>query len=70
MMPLSLRAFGAALKIVRSGEHSVASHCECETRYSTKALGAWAKILKSWMKTHDVFAVFVAGAKERDPAAA
>lgn len=43
---------------------------ECVTGYALKDLDAWAKTLKSWAKTRDVFAFFIAGAKERNPAAA
>jgi len=41
-----------------------------ETGYPVKEIDAWAKTFKGWAKTRDVFAFFIAGAKERNPAAA
>ncbi len=41
---------------------------ECETGYAPGAQGSSAKPLKNRAKTRDVFAFFIAGAKERNPA--
>jgi len=41
-----------------------------ETGYAPGELDSWAQTLKGWAKTRDVFAFFIAGAKERNPAAA
>ncbi len=38
--------------------------------YPRPALKAWAKKLREWEKNGDVFAYFISGAKERNPAAA
>lgn len=38
--------------------------------YPAAELDAWAGTLKGWAKTREVFAFFIAGAKERNPAAA
>lgn len=43
---------------------------EVETGYPPAELDAWAKTLKGWAKKREVFAFFIAGAKERNPAAA
>ncbi|MGE0828496.1 MAG: DUF72 domain-containing protein [Hyphomonadaceae bacterium] len=43
---------------------------EEKTGYPAKDISAWAKTFKDWAKTRDVFAYFIAGAKERNPAAA
>lgn len=43
---------------------------EEETGYPKKEIDSWAKTLKDWAKRRDVFAFFIAGAKERNPAAA
>lgn len=40
------------------------------TGYPAGEIGAWAKTFKDWAKTRDVFAFFISGAKERNPAAA
>jgi len=41
-----------------------------KTGYPAKEMNAWAKTFKDWAKDRDVFAFFIAGAKERNPAAA
>ena len=41
-----------------------------KTGYPPKELDAWAKTFKDWAKTRDVFAFFISGAKQRNPAAA
>ena len=38
--------------------------------YPKKALDSWAKTLRGWADRRDVFAFFISGAKERNPAAA
>lgn len=43
---------------------------DIETGYKTADLATWAKTFKGWAKTREVFAFFIAGAKERNPAAA
>ena len=43
---------------------------DIETGYSAGDLDAWAKTLKGWAKKREVFAFFISGAKERNPAAA
>lgn len=43
---------------------------DVETGYTTGKLGRWAKTFKGWAKDREVFAFFIAGAKERNPAAA
>ncbi len=46
------------------------SQAEIETGYSAKDLDAWAKTAKGWTGRGDAFVYFIAGAKERAPAAA
>ena len=46
------------------------SQAEIETGYSDKDLDGWAKTAKGWAKRGDAFVYFIAGAKERAPAAA
>jgi uncharacterized protein YecE (DUF72 family) len=46
------------------------SASDIETGYAPADLDAWAKTLKGWAKKREVFAFFIAGAKERNPAAA
>jgi uncharacterized protein YecE (DUF72 family) len=46
------------------------SRAEEQTGYPAKEIGAWAKTFKSWAAKRAVFGFFVAGAKERNPAAA
>jgi uncharacterized protein YecE (DUF72 family) len=41
-----------------------------KTGYKPADLDRWAKTAKGWMKRGDVFAYFISGAKERNPAAA
>ena len=41
-----------------------------KTGYAPDELAAWAKTFKSWAKKRDVFAFFISGEKERNPAAA
>jgi uncharacterized protein YecE (DUF72 family) len=41
-----------------------------KTGYPAKELNAWAKTFKGWAETRDVFAFFISGAKETNPAAA
>ncbi|MGE3141940.1 MAG: DUF72 domain-containing protein [Hyphomonadaceae bacterium] len=41
-----------------------------KTGYPPKELETWARTFKDWGQTRDVFAFFIAGAKERNPAAA
>lgn len=41
-----------------------------ETGYSPAELDTWAKTFKGWAKKRDVFAFFISGEKERNPAAA
>lgn len=41
-----------------------------EDGYAPDELDSWAKTFKGWAKTRDVFGFFIAGAKERNPAAA
>ncbi|MET0544999.1 MAG: DUF72 domain-containing protein [Caulobacterales bacterium] len=43
---------------------------DVETGYPAEALDEWAKTFKTWAKKRDVFGFFIAGAKERNPAAA
>lgn len=43
---------------------------DIETGYEPGELDAWAKRLKGWAKKREVFAFFISGAKERNPAAA
>jgi len=43
---------------------------DIETGYSAADLDRWAKTFKGWAKTREVFAFFISGAKERNPAAA
>ena len=38
--------------------------------YPAAELDAWAGTLKGWAETREVFAFFISGAKERNPAAA
>jgi hypothetical protein len=38
--------------------------------YSAAEIGRFAKTLTGWSKNQDVFAFFISGAKERNPAAA
>ncbi|MGE0045219.1 MAG: DUF72 domain-containing protein [Hyphomonadaceae bacterium] len=40
------------------------------TGYPKTEISSWAKTFKDWGKDRDVFAFFIAGAKERNPAAA
>lgn len=40
------------------------------TGYSTADISNWAKLYKDWSAKQDVFAFFISGAKERNPAAA
>lgn len=40
------------------------------TGYSAADIGKWAKLYKDWSGKQDVFAFFISGAKERNPAAA
>jgi uncharacterized protein YecE (DUF72 family) len=46
------------------------SQAEIETGYSGKDLDGWAKTAKGWARRGDAFVYFIAGAKERAPAAA
>lgn len=46
------------------------SRADENTGYPAKELAAWAKSFKGWADKRDVFAFFIAGAKERNPAAA
>lgn len=41
-----------------------------ETGYAPAAIGEWAKRAKAWAARGDAFVYFIAGAKERNPAAA
>lgn len=41
-----------------------------ETGYAPAAIGKWAKRAKAWAARGDAFVYFIAGAKERNPAAA
>lgn len=38
--------------------------------YAPKALEQWAKTLKTWAQTRDIYVFFIAGAKQTNPAAA
>ncbi len=40
------------------------------TGYSAADIGKWAKLYKDWSGSQDVYAFFISGAKERNPAAA
>lgn len=46
------------------------SQGDIETGYGDKELDAWGGTIKGWAKKREVFAFFIAGAKERNPAAA
>ncbi len=46
------------------------SRAEEKTGYPTKELNAWAKTFQGWAAKREVFAFFISGAKERNPAAA
>lgn len=46
------------------------SRSDVATGYTAKEIDAWAKTLKGWAKAREVFAFFIAGAKERNPSAA
>lgn len=46
------------------------SRADVKTGYPPKELDAWAKTLRGWARTRDVFAFLIAGAKERNPAGA
>lgn len=46
------------------------SAAEEKSGYPARALTAWAKRLQDWARTRTVFAFFISGAKERNPAAA
>jgi uncharacterized protein YecE (DUF72 family) len=46
------------------------SQAEVETGYSDKDLDGWAKTAQGWAKRGDAYVYFIAGAKERAPAAA
>lgn len=46
------------------------SAASCKTGYPPKALRKWADTLNTWAQRRDVFAFFISGAKERNPAAA
>jgi uncharacterized protein YecE (DUF72 family) len=43
---------------------------ELATGYTPKALAGYAQLLQGWSQSQDVFAFFISGAKERNPAAA
>jgi len=46
------------------------SRPEEDAGYPAKELDSWSKTLKGWAKRREVFAFFISGAKERNPAAA
>lgn len=46
------------------------SETKYKTGYAPKALDKWADTFKAWSKKRDVYAFFIAGAKETNPAAA
>ncbi|PKP79800.1 MAG: DUF72 domain-containing protein [Alphaproteobacteria bacterium HGW-Alphaproteobacteria-18] len=46
------------------------SRADLETGYEAGELDAWGKTLTGWAKGREVFAFFISGAKERNPAAA
>ena len=46
------------------------SKSEQANGYSTTEIGRLAKMTTNWSKKQDVFAFFISGAKERNPAAA
>jgi uncharacterized protein YecE (DUF72 family) len=46
------------------------SQADEATGYGEAEIGRFAKMVKGWSKTQEVFAFFISGAKERNPAAA
>jgi uncharacterized protein YecE (DUF72 family) len=46
------------------------TQADIDTGYTAADLDAWAKTVKGWARKRDVFAFFISGAKERNPAAA